>query len=117
MVKVRLETLRSYGWSSYRAYAGYERKPPWLFMQEVLRRAGNSREGYRKLAEERLKQGQSEDLWSRVKWGAVLGSEAFAEKMKEGVHISRETAKRKELRRELNWEQIVSAVEEVKGEK
>jgi hypothetical protein len=30
MVKARLETLRAYRWSSYRAYAGYGKVPGWL---------------------------------------------------------------------------------------
>ncbi len=78
-VQARLETLRAHRWSSYRAYAGYEKATEWLTTGEVLRRVKGGREGYRKMAEDRMKQGQTENVWSQAKWGLVLGSERFEE--------------------------------------
>ncbi len=117
LIKKRLETLRFYPWSSYRAYAGYERPPEWLTRTEILRRAEGGSEGYRTRTEERLTQGISEDLWSRLKWSAILGSERFAKAMREKADVQRETHGRKELRREVSWEDVVQAVERVKGER
>lgn len=116
VVKARVETLRKYRWSSYRAYAGYEKAPNWLSTQEVLGRVKGGREGYRKAAEERLKQGQGEDIWSTIRWGAVLGSEKFAGKLREKLEVTRETHGRRGLRKEVEWEEVVRAVERVKKE-
>lgn len=116
LVKRRLETIRSYRWSSYRAYAGYERSPEWLTRDEVLKRVKGGSEGYRERTEGRLTQGESEDIWSKLKWSAVLGSESFARAMRSKAHVLRETHGRKDLRREVTWEEVVKAVETVKGE-
>ena len=116
VIKARLETLRSYRWSSYGAYAGYEGAPKWLAAEEVLRQAGGGRDGYRELAEGRLKQGEQEDVWSKLRWGTVLGSERFAEEMRKGLKVNRETAGRRRTRENKTWEQVVGAVEKVKGE-
>jgi len=72
-VKKRLDDLRSFEWSSYRAYAGYTEKPTWIESDSLLRRVNDSSEGYRNLIEERLKQGVEEDFMSKIKWGIVLG--------------------------------------------
>ncbi len=40
--------LRSFRWSSYRAYAGYERPPEWLTRTEILRRVKGGSEGHRR---------------------------------------------------------------------
>ena len=117
IVRKRLETIRSYRWSSYRAYAGYERSPEWLTRSEVLGRVKGGSEGYRKRAEERLARGQSEDIWSKVKWSGVLGSESFARAMRAKAKVLRETHGRKDLRREVAWAEVVKAVETVKEAK
>ena len=116
VVKVRLETLRSYRWSSYRGYAGYERVPAWLSTGEVLGRVKGGREGYRKEAEGRLRQGREERAWEKLRWGVVLGSEQFAEGMRRKAGVVRETRGRRVLRQEVEWEGVVKAVEGVKGE-
>jgi hypothetical protein len=116
LVRGRLETIRSYRWSSYRAYAGYERSPEWLTRDEVLSRVKGGSQGYRERTEGRLTQGESEDIWSKLKWSAVLGSESFSRAMRAKAHILRETHGRKDLRREVRWEEVVKAVQTVKGE-
>mgnify|MGYP001305243846 CR=1 FL=1 len=115
-VKARLDALRTYRWSSYRAYAGYEPVPRWLRTREVLGRVDGGRAGYREWMEDRLAQGYSEDIWSRLKWNAVLGSERFAEKMRRQAQVVRETQGRGKLREAVAWEDVVRAVEQVKAE-
>lgn len=117
MVNRRLEALRKHRWSSYRSYAGYEHIPVWLTVSEVLSRVKGGRDGYRRQAEDQLKQNVEEDIWLKLKWGAVLGSEQFAEGVRKRVKVIREISSKRELRRETNWEAIVEAIEKVKGEK
>jgi REP element-mobilizing transposase RayT len=115
-VKARLETLRTYRWSSYRAYAGYEASPDWLKTEDVLARIEGGQAGYRRMAEARLRQGQVEAVWSNLKWNVVLGSELFAERMRRRAEVVRETEGRRDLRSEVTWEELVAAVENVRGE-
>jgi putative transposase len=115
-VKARLAVLRSYPWSSYGAYAGYRRAPAWLTTSEVLGRVRGGRAGYRHEAEDRLGGGQREKIWSRLRWGVVLGAEKFAEAARRRAVVVRETQGRRALRRETSWGEIVKAVEAVKGE-
>jgi len=66
----RLESLRSYAWSSFRAYAGYGPALDWLHREEILRRAGGSA-AYRRLAEEKAGRGLEESFWAQLKWGGA----------------------------------------------
>jgi REP element-mobilizing transposase RayT len=116
LLEKRLETLRTFRWSSYGAYAGYTPPQAWLHTDEILTRVPSGREGYRKAAESRMTGGNSESLWSQARWGVVLGSAAFADKMRQLSHVARETCGRGELYRQARWDDIVSAVERVKGE-
>jgi len=116
IVKARLETLRNYRWSSYRAYAGYEKARSWLRMQEVLAHVKGGRPGYRARAEDQLRQGHCEDVWSTLKWGVVLGSATFAERVRKRAAIVRESRGRRALQNEVTWDEVVAAVEAVKGE-
>ena len=112
----RLEKLRGYRWSSYPAYAGYSAAPGWLSTKELWARAGG-REGYRRLAEQRLRQGEQESLWGHLKWGLVLGGERFAEQARASIKVARESSNRRSLRRRRSWAEVVQAVESVRGEK
>jgi len=116
VLEKRLETIRAFRWSSYGVYAGYTQPPAWLHTDEILARVSGGREGYRQAAESRMTGGNSEPLWSQAKWGMVLGSDTFADKMRNLSHVARETCGRGALRRQSRWEAIVSAVERVKGE-
>ena len=51
----RLKVLREHEWSSYGAYAGYQRSPGWLDRSVLLRRAGKEGEvSYRRYVEDRI---------------------------------------------------------------
>jgi hypothetical protein len=75
------------------------------------------RQGYRRRAEEQLRQGRSEAVWSSLKRGVVLGSERFAEKMRKQADVVRETRGCRVFREAVKWEEVVAAVEDVKQEK
>jgi len=117
MVARRLEVLRGYAWSSYRAYAGYGKVPLWLERKTLLQRAGKGEESYRKLAEGRLKDGEMESPWGELKAGIALGTRAFADKLRKGLVIGRETAGKRIFRRRITFDEARQAVELVKGEK
>ena len=95
---------------------GYRKTPSWVTTSEVLGRVHGGRDGYRREAEERLRDDHREDIWSLVKWGVVLGAEKFAEAGRRRATIARETHGRRALRQETNWGEVVEAVEAVKGE-
>lgn len=115
-VALRLATLRDFTWSSYRAYAGYTEIPAWLSTRDVLSRVKGGRAGYRAAAEDRLRQGWREPVWSRVKWGAMLGSARFTERLRKGLKVNAETSGKRQLRTRVGWAAVVRAVEEIKGE-
>ena len=117
MVARRLEVLRGYAWSSYRAYAGYGKAPLWLERKTLMQRAGQGEEYYRKLVEGRLKDGEKESPWGELKAGIALGTRAFADKLRKGLLIGRETAGKRILRRRWTFEEVCQAVEQVKGKK
>lgn len=112
----RLEMLRGFRWSSYGSYAGYCGAPPWLTTAELWGRTGGC-QGYRELAERRVNQGQEESLWSRLKWGVVLGGERFVEEVRQRLKTNRESGGRTSARRRCGWGDVVRAVEEARGER
>ena len=112
----RLEVLRDYRWSSFRALAGYGGSPPWLCREELLHRAGGEA-GYRRLAEQRAGGGLEESLWSSLKWGLVLGGESFARKVRAQVAPVRENNGRRALRGRRTWAEVVRALERARGER
>lgn len=115
--RARMERLRSYRWSSYRAYAGYCQKAEWLETGEVLRRSGG-RERLRKRIENYLMQEMNEDKIMALKARLLLGSTAFVEAMKQRISkMSKEQPDRKILERHVTFNQIVSVVEKEIGEK
>ena len=79
-IRQRVQTLRRYPWSSYRAYIGGGKVPSWLTTSEVLALGGKGRqagEKYREYCEEAICQGASLSPWDQVIGQAVLGSERF----------------------------------------
>lgn len=121
-VKKRLAELRRYEWSSYRAYAGYSEGPKWLTTNEFLRRAARKKDQrvskYRKDVKYRLTKGVSEPFQERLKSGIALGTEKFLKQIKNMAKgYGRETKGKQELRRRVEFKDVVKAVEEVRGEK
>jgi putative transposase len=114
-VKARLERLRGYRASSYRAYAGYGKRPEWLDAEIILSRSGGGA-GYRKAVEDRVRQGVDESPWQQVKWGLALGGEAFAARVRKQIRVGREAAGKRRLRQQRTFEDVVSVVERLTGE-
>jgi len=60
-VRERIQQLRRYRWSSYRAYLGMAREPEWLECGEVLRlgggKKGEERRAYREYVEGAVREG------------------------------------------------------------
>jgi REP element-mobilizing transposase RayT len=123
VVKQRLEILRAWRWSSYRAYVGLAAGAPWLTM-EVLqamcggRTPGERRRAFRHYVEEAVRQGTVVCPWERLVAGGVLGTLEFARRLRGETSIDeREQRGARELRSQASWEQIVGVVERVKGER
>lgn len=125
IVAERLRTLRQWRWSSYPAFAGYRAAPSWLEREPVARLCGGRTEqeqqtAFRRYTEEAVQQGVLEPPWSRLVAGVVLGTEAFAQRLRqELIGDRREQTEVRKLERGAdgeNWIQIVQAVERSKGE-
>ena len=118
-VKKRLRELRSYQWSSYRAYAGYMKSPDWLDTKELLNRASKSKEQqagrYRKDLEARLTQGVTEPFAESMKNGFALGAESFLNKIRAEGKMGRETSGKRSLRKMCTFGQMVKYVEDIRG--
>jgi REP-associated tyrosine transposase len=121
LVGQRLEVLRHYRWSSYRAYVGLEPAPVWLQCKRVLALAGRSPQGaqaaYRRYVEEAVRQGVAPGVWQELKAQVILGGEEFVRQVQKGLRgNAREQASLRELRSRPEWEQVIAAVQEIKGE-
>jgi putative transposase len=116
-VQERLERLRGYRWSSYRAYAGYGAKTDWLETGELLRRSGG-RERLRRRIEDYVRQGLKEAELTSLKTRLLLGSRSFIDAMKRRVKkVSKEQPERKILERHISFNRIVAVVESERGAK
>jgi len=113
----RLETLRKHRWSSYGALAGYRRRPEWLNWEWMEGRVKGGGDGYRNLVEGRVREGLLERIMDRARWGLVLGSERYAEKIRKTIKIVREHKGRRIMMRRLSIEKIMGRMEKIKGEK
>ena len=122
VIAQRLAVLRRWRWSSYRAFAGFCRPPPWLTCELVGRLCGGRSTKERQAAlraytESAIRQGLSASPWERLIGGVILGTEAFARQVGQVLKGNRrEQAGMKQWVRRADWEQIVKAVETVKGE-
>jgi putative transposase len=120
-VSRRLKRLRSYEWSSYRAYAGYCQAPTWLETDELLRRACREkcrrRERYRKDVRDRLTRGAAAPRLEQLRESLAIGSEDFLNRVRglaKGGH--RETTGKGRLRARTNFADVIDTVELLKGE-
>jgi hypothetical protein len=123
LVAERLSRLREFRWSSYRAYAGYGTGAGWLWRQPLDRICGGKSESERRAAlrqytEQPVRQGTLERPWDRLVAGLVLGTEAFARQLYDRVRANaREQPAVRRLAKRLEWEQIVGALEQTRGER
>jgi len=121
-VKARLEKLRKYRWSSYRAYAGYASCPDWLTREAILSRAAGSkakRQGlYRSDVKEQLTLGMSESFSERMAEGVALGTAGFMEKVRRGLdgRVVRELPGKKALMGRVSYVDVIEAVELIRRE-
>lgn len=121
LVAERLRALRSYRWSSYRAYLGLAPRPDWLSCELLLgaaggRTAGEQRRAFEAYHEAPLREGRLERVWDRVVSGAVIGSDEFVTKVREGLRQrSPEEVRSGEFRVGVPWDDIIKAVEAVHG--
>jgi REP element-mobilizing transposase RayT len=120
-VTARLKRLREYPWSSYRAYAGYCRGPAWLVTEDILRRTcrtvADRQRKYREQVVALLSRGIDESRLEAFRSVVGLGSAAFIQKLKQMAGDgNRETERRGRLRERVSFEQVVEAVERVRGQ-
>ena len=124
LVKARLTALRMHPWSSYLDYAGYRPKPPeWLTCEALWQRAKHRdlppQESYRQDVEEPLKAGLQVSLTfgERLRSALALGSDAFLDRLRRGVHGNRSAQPAvRAWQRLLPFERVVTCVAEAKGE-
>ncbi len=125
VVQQRVQLLRDYRWSSYRAYAGYQKPPPWLEPEVVLAfgggRAKERRRHYREDCEAELKDGEEEaSPWESVIGGLALGSEGFVRELRELLEATSAKGHSQEiaqvLRARPQFGEIRGVVEKLKGE-
>ena len=123
VIRQRLRALRDFRWSSHAAYVGWAKAPAWLNSETVLglcsgESVAKRRQEFRRYVEEPIREGVLESPWERLIGGAILGSEAFVEGIRDRIKGDRREQKEtRALAQRNRWEEIVSAVEVAKGEK
>ena len=114
LLEKRRQILRSWRWSSYRAFAGYEEVPPWLNTRRVLGCVDGTAEGYRTLAESRLG-ALGGAVWGDLHRGLVLGDPDFSQTACAQLKPVRENAHHAGWAGRRPWEEIVAWVEARRG--
>ncbi len=121
VIRARLQNLREYPWSSYRAYLGKSPCPAWLTCERVFGffpgKSPERRRHYQRFVEGAVRAGEAVEIWKELKGQVLLGEEEFLEGVRQYLQgDEREQPDLVRLRRRVSWEQVVAAVEEVKGE-
>ena len=123
LVRQRLQRLRQYPWSSYRAYTGATRHPSWLTTQPVTQMLGKPARSeppaaaYRRFVETPLREGLLESPWERLEAGMLLGPADFVRRWRGRVTgDAREQPQFNRLRPRPALTDVVRAVERIKGE-
>ena len=117
VVRERLEKLRTYRWSSYRAYAGYEKGPEWLVVGDLLKRTGGQTAKYRKEVQTLAGEGRDPEQVENLMGKMAVGTDEFIRglKKKAGEVFGREIAGRRSSRQLVQMEEIIRAVAKVCG--
>jgi len=90
-VQERVERLRNYRWSSYRAYAGWDKAPEWMNCTAVLELGGGGgtvrerQRRYQQYVEGAIREGMQTSPWEHVQAQLVLGGCEFLEKIRRKV--------------------------------
>lgn len=121
-VAARLQVLQSYETSSYCAYAGYRRPAKWLTIRQLLRRMDRNdmekaKKRYRRRVEGMIRQGVYEGKYAEWRGRLIIGTQRFIERtgsILKGEY--REQPQRKQFKRYLRFEEVVSVVAKAKGE-
>ena len=121
VIQARLELLRAYRWSSYRAFAGYEKAPTWLDSESVLALGGGRGKErcrfYRQDCEGALRENEPECPWEAVVGRLVLGSQEFLEELlKNPARVDMDREVKARLAPRPSFAQVIRAVEEIKNE-
>jgi hypothetical protein len=123
VVQQRIEKLRRYRWSSYRAYSGAQAAPSWLECNRVLALHGkgsrcDQQRSYQRYVEEAVREGLEESPWEQLKGQLFLGSQQIWDKLRKTAKGgSREQPQSRSLPDRPGFASVISAVEELKGEK
>jgi putative transposase len=113
----RLKGLRTYRWSSFPAYAGYEKIPEWLITEELLKRAGGL-SAYRRYVQTHVNRGIEPEGLEDISGLWILGARKFQDRVKKLVgRVTKEQPSRKWLKRCVDIETIIKLVERNRGEK
>jgi len=119
-VSKRISDLRQYPWSSYRAYASYEKVPQWLTTGDILCRVARNKSErvarYRAVVGQRLSKGVELGIKERLTDGFALGSEAFRERIRLAAKDGREVSGSDKLRAAISFDQLAGLVEDLRGE-
>jgi hypothetical protein len=119
----RREALNEYRWSSYWATIGREKAPSWLKVAKVLallpgRSLAQRQREYQAWVEGALLEGLIQSPWEQVRGQVVLGGDQFVAELKPLLKGNRrEQPGLEKLKLRPRWEEVVQAVEQVKGEK
>jgi hypothetical protein len=120
LVRKRLERLREFPWSSYRAYVGAAKCPHWLTCDHILEHMGQRgpaarQQRYRAEAEAMLRQGLPPSPWEQLKAQVVLGSQKFLRKISAAMAGNqREQPAIRQLAARSNWDAVLATVEKLK---
>jgi REP element-mobilizing transposase RayT len=121
-VRERLRRLRAYRWSSYRSYLGLGRAPAWLECETVLALGGGAkgqqRRRYLEYVETAVREGLEKSPWEAVQEQVVLGGAEFLAGLRKQVRgdAQEQRGARRLARSRPRLEEVIAAVERVKGE-
>src|SRR5438477_602238 len=122
VVEKRIEQLRSFRWSSYRAYIGLDRAPAWLECGKVWDLNGRGsrsaqQKAYRQYVEEAVREGLEEKIFDQVKGQIVLGSKQLWQKIQKSMSSKRrEQPQARRLAERPGLAEVTKVVEELKGQ-
>jgi putative transposase len=118
IIKARRKILNEYEWSSYREYAGLAPKSGWLTTEVVREWIGPSERAYREEVNRRATKGELGLAWKgEIVAGMMMGGEKWVKEWKALLRRGGEENGRETKRfGVVNWEEIVMAIEEQRGQ-